>query len=216
MRRLEKMNVIDIARWFMNNNQDVRKKGLDGNIKLQKLLYYTQAICLAVYDDTIFDDKIEAWIYGPVIREVYKSHEYYFDILNQQPNVEIPKDIERVLKIINSMYGFKTPHELVDLTHEEEPWLELKEQAEKRMNLEITVDKIKGYYQSFKDIFEDYNDYDFDNETAEYINGNAFVYNSKETKLTDEDIDVLYESSKNIRDKSFFVYKTEGGELVAY
>lgn len=214
VRWIDKVNVIDIARWFITNNQDVRKKGFDGNMKLQKLLYYTQAICLAVYNDTLFDNKIEAWKYGPVIRDVYRD----FNILNQNPNpdVTIPKNIEHLLKIINSMYGFQTPNELVNLINNEEPWAELKEQAENKLNPEITVERIKEYYYSFKDIFEGYYNYDFDNETAEYINGNAFVYNFKETKLTDEDIEALFEYSKELRDKSFFVYKTEAGELIAY
>lgn len=183
-------------------------------MKLQKLLYYTQAMCIAVYNDTLFHNKIEAWKYGPVIRDVYRD----FNILNQNPNpdVTISKNIEHLLKIINSMYGFQTPNELVDLIHDEEPWSELKEQAESKLNPEITVERMKEYYYSFKDIFEGYHNYDFDNETAEYINGNVFVYNLKETKLIDEDIEALFEYSKELRDKSFFVYRTEAEELIAY
>jgi uncharacterized phage-associated protein len=41
------------------------------NKKLQKILYYIQAWSLAVRDKKVFDDKIEAWIHGPAIREVY-------------------------------------------------------------------------------------------------------------------------------------------------
>jgi uncharacterized phage-associated protein len=206
------MNVLDIAKWFIIKNDDIRKKGECGNIKLQVLLYYAQAICIAVYGHTLFANKIEAWSCDPIIKEVYR---YNFDVFYQQQTVKIPKDIEKLLKIINSMYGFQTSNGLVNLIKEEEPWAELKEQAENKLNPEITVERIKEYYYSFKDIFEGYYNYDFDNETAEYINGNVFVYNAKETKLTDKDIDIIYRSSKYVKDKSFFVYKREE-ELIIY
>lgn len=41
------------------------------NLKLQKLLYYSQAWYLALYDLPLFDDRIEAWVHGPVVPPVY-------------------------------------------------------------------------------------------------------------------------------------------------
>jgi len=41
------------------------------NLKLQKLLYYAQAWHLALHDEPLFPEKLQAWIYGPAIPSVY-------------------------------------------------------------------------------------------------------------------------------------------------
>ena len=41
------------------------------NLKLQKLIYYAQAWFLALHDEALFDDPIEAWVHGPVVPEVF-------------------------------------------------------------------------------------------------------------------------------------------------
>jgi len=51
-------------------------KGLAENapltpMKLQKLLYFAQGWSLAITDEAMFDEQIEAWKYGPVVRSVY-------------------------------------------------------------------------------------------------------------------------------------------------
>lgn len=40
-------------------------------MKLQKLLYYAQAWHLAIKGQPLFDDDIEAWPWGPVVRSIY-------------------------------------------------------------------------------------------------------------------------------------------------
>ena len=44
------------------------------NLKLQKLLYYVQAISLQVFEKLAFKEKIMAWSYGPVVNEVYQKY----------------------------------------------------------------------------------------------------------------------------------------------
>jgi len=40
-------------------------------LKLQKLLYYVQAWRLAFAEESLFDGKFEAWVHGPVNREIF-------------------------------------------------------------------------------------------------------------------------------------------------
>lgn len=40
-------------------------------MKLQKLMYYAQGWSLAIADRPLFDEQIEAWKWGPVIRSIY-------------------------------------------------------------------------------------------------------------------------------------------------
>jgi uncharacterized phage-associated protein len=46
------------------------------NLKLQKLLYLCQKQCLHERKMPLFEDKIEAWTYGPVVPAVYNAYSY--------------------------------------------------------------------------------------------------------------------------------------------
>jgi uncharacterized phage-associated protein len=46
------------------------------NLKLQKLLYYAQGWYLAIHDEALFDERIEAWPRGPVVPPVYGSFKH--------------------------------------------------------------------------------------------------------------------------------------------
>ena len=41
------------------------------NLKLQKLLYYAQAWYLALHNEPLFPESIEAWVHGPAVPPVY-------------------------------------------------------------------------------------------------------------------------------------------------
>jgi uncharacterized phage-associated protein len=42
-------------------------------MKIQKLVFYSHAWWLALNDEALFDDDIEAWPWGPVTRDVYSA-----------------------------------------------------------------------------------------------------------------------------------------------
>lgn len=215
------MSSIDIAKWFILNNSDTNSESWDSKIKLQKLLFYSQAMHLAVTDQPLFTERIEAWKFGPVVREVYNQVErnslitmvsYFGDRVDSKVNPEVIQ----MLKTVNFIYGQKSSYELVDLTHAEEPWKSLENQAKEQRNPEIKIDAIKKYYRSLKDVFEAHKDFDFDSHTSQNINGNRFVYNIKETALNPSDITDLRNLGHEVTGQSFFVYKDESGELVVY
>lgn len=43
------------------------------HLKLQKLIFYCDAYCLAYFDKELVTDQFEAWVHGPVSRKVYNS-----------------------------------------------------------------------------------------------------------------------------------------------
>lgn len=78
----KKFSALDIANWFIwYNKVEQIDKTIDDDdlyeglthLKVQKLLYYADGICLAINDDSLFDEKIYAWQHGPVVKEVYKE-----------------------------------------------------------------------------------------------------------------------------------------------
>ena len=49
-------------------------------MKLQKLIYYSQAWSLVWDDEPLFPERIEAWINGPVVPELYERHKGEFKV----------------------------------------------------------------------------------------------------------------------------------------
>ena len=63
---------LDIANKLLAKATDVCGGDLMSNMKLQKMLYYEQGYHLAAFGTPLFDEDIEAWMYGPVVPCVYE------------------------------------------------------------------------------------------------------------------------------------------------
>ena len=54
-------------------------------LALQKALYYIQGFYYAFIKEFLFEDDCEAWVHGPVYRDVYKKYkEYRFDPIDEK------------------------------------------------------------------------------------------------------------------------------------
>lgn len=101
-------------------------KSLSGDMQLQKLLYYSQAWHLAWTGRPLFDDTIEAWQKGPVVRCVW--------IDNKRGHIQPDKDASGLsdyeTAVINAVYETYGQHggaALSAFTHVESPWIEARE-----------------------------------------------------------------------------------------
>ena len=56
-------------------------KGFTDKIKIQKLLYISFGFYSYFQKENLFDDKIEAWQYGPVIPNVYHNFKNWMVVL---------------------------------------------------------------------------------------------------------------------------------------
>jgi len=109
---------IDIASFFI-------KKGVSP-LKLQKLLYYSQVWYFVKTREKLFPDIISAWVYGPVIHNVWSEFKYMkrTDIIpsSRACNAEL-SGIQSHLDDIWGVYGLLSGSDLVDLSHSELPWM---------------------------------------------------------------------------------------------
>ena len=114
------------------------------NLKLQKILYLAQAYYLAKFKKPLFNDKIEAWQYGPVIPNVYQEYKGNLNnpITIPENEASILEDDKEVLKRIWDLFGKYSTTKLVNITHSHRPWIE----ASKSKNKEITQKSIRDYY----------------------------------------------------------------------
>ncbi len=92
------------------------------NLKLQKLLYYSQAWCLALHKKPLFYEEIEAWVHGPVVPVIFR---YYRDCKWSpipDPKVNTPRQFQSHLEEVWRVYGGFRAFDLERLTHSEDPW----------------------------------------------------------------------------------------------
>lgn len=103
------------------------------NLKLQKLLYFAQGLCMRHTCAPLFNEEIWAWRYGPVVPEVYR----HFNRCVAEPITLEDTDKREAQKLLNELrggkiesileetfvvYGNRSAQELVRLSHEQDPW----------------------------------------------------------------------------------------------
>lgn len=98
------------------------KRNPVSNLKLQKLLYYSQAWHLALYKHPLFDEEVEAWVHGPVVPEVFRRFRdcRWNPIPSSGEGLDAPfmPHLEEVWKVYGELRAF----DLERLTHSEDPW----------------------------------------------------------------------------------------------
>lgn len=114
------------------------------NLKLQKLLYFAQAYYLAKLGRPLFNDRIEAWEYGPVIPDVY--HKYKSEgsapIILEKDDSGLDGEDKKNLQTIWDTFGGYSAGRLVDISHAHTPWKE----AYASSDNEITQKSLTEYY----------------------------------------------------------------------
>lgn len=142
-----KTTVFDIVKYILSQTGDISA------MKLQKLVYYSQAWSLVWDDKPLFDSKIEAWVGGPVVPDLYQEHKGKFTVSVDDFKGEVSNlssdnisTIDEVLKA----YADKNAQWLSDLTHMEDPWLNARKglSGSQRGNNEITLASMGEYYSS--------------------------------------------------------------------
>ncbi len=155
-------DVMDVARFIVNYSIEIGRPV--SNLKLQKLLYFVQVAFIRQYGIPCFEAPIVHWRHGPVVESVYQKYKaygaenitdkeieyfsFYFDSKNMSFVTDWKKYNENIfeynhlilIKTIVEHYKDHSPWEMVELTHQENPW------KKTDRNEEITIDMIKRYY----------------------------------------------------------------------
>lgn len=116
--------VIDIANKILAKASNSEVDELICNLKLQKMLYYMQGFHLAYFDNPLFEEDIEAWMYGPVVPAVYdtfKSNGNKGISFDGAP-IELTSEEEILFNEVYRVYGAYSAVGLMNLTHSEMPW----------------------------------------------------------------------------------------------
>lgn len=139
-------NVFDVARYIF------RLKGPMTAMKLQKLVYYCQAWSLVWEEKPLFEEEIQAWASGPVVRDLYTYHRgaYLIPDIKKGDVDNLIKEQRETIDAVLGAYGDKPAQWLADLTHMENPWNDAREGIEPGDNCEneITLASMHEYYSS--------------------------------------------------------------------
>jgi len=138
----------------------LKKLGEITPLALQKLLYYSQGFYKTFYDDYLFDDDCEAWVHGPVYKDIYfKYRDFGYNPIEdgklEFENLNLTEAEEELLDSIIDNFGCYSAKTLEKMTHSERPWRLTKKdfKSEEKSNEVIRKDLIEEY---FKDVYEKY------------------------------------------------------------
>lgn len=96
------------------------------NMKLQKMLYYQQGFHLAYFNTPLFDEDIEAWMYGPVVPSIYDKYKAKGrNGIEPDRTMEFSFEQKNEYALFNEVckvYGAYSAIGLMNMTHEEMPW----------------------------------------------------------------------------------------------
>lgn len=144
-------NSTKIADFFIEKAHDNIMRGcLITNLKLQKLLYYAYVWKLILDDEKLFSDEVEAWDFGPVVKKEYNRLKKYSDkpikadAIQTDTNLLSP-DLSKYLNTIWHSYGKYDAWALVEITHNEDPWLQTFNNKKIKKKV-ITNELIKDFY----------------------------------------------------------------------
>ncbi len=113
---------LEVAR-FIINYENTSKRYIT-NLRLQKLLYFCQAAVIIATKgkEVCFSDDMEAWDYGPVVREVYGHYKgYSFTSLPSEKTNESVNHEKTIVHTLNLAKNYSTK-KLVDISHSQDPW----------------------------------------------------------------------------------------------
>ena len=163
-----KVNIKDMARYtilrLIQNGDTICP------LKLQKILYYMQAWHMVYFgrNNTLFDDIPEAWVNGPVYRNVYETYKSipmyeqiqltFFKIASSEDmhnemrklyeSLSITEKQNEFIESIYRHYGTMSHDRLVYLTHSQRPWNNARKglNAFEYTNEKIDLDDMFQYY----------------------------------------------------------------------
>lgn len=165
-------NVYDVTQYIL------RSTGKITAMKLQKLVYYSQAWHATWTGHPLYAEQTEAWANGPVVRELFNYHKGLYAVTPEtfplgnadQLTDDEADSVDRVV----AQYGKLSALQLSMVSHAEGPWQDARDGVaggDSSTNV-IPVDAMRVYYQSMRDdpdLASDFDDVDFPEWTKDVV-----------------------------------------------
>lgn len=110
--------ITSVADYIIKRYRELTGEFLD-EMKLHKLLYFTQREAFAILGEPAFDGEFEGWKYGPVSREVRNNFMNGEIVVPTQP---ISDSVQYIASNVIMEYGSLASWKLSELSHREISW----------------------------------------------------------------------------------------------
>jgi len=217
-------NAYDIAKYFISLDLDTNRNKIDGNIKLQKLLFFANMLSLAEYNQPLFNDDILAYNQGCVIENIrlkYKNDCAGFVRESKEFNPQFTTDEYKILDLCVSIFGKLSARELSELNHSFDFWKRAYNDSDRgdgyrdKNRAIVSVEAMQREAIKINDVVAAYKKTQEENNVSETVYGVEFIYSPSDLELTDEMIDELVEFSINADEPTYNIY-LDNGKLVIY
>jgi uncharacterized phage-associated protein len=159
---MEKADVFDFSKWFLDNNLDTPRNTFKGNMKLQKLLFFAQLISLAKNDRLLFDETFHAFENGMVMEDVrlkYRNNLLEFLSYDRKP---LSKEEIEILELTKNIYGSEDADILSNMSHQFNYWNKYFKQSNDENNYKVKEksivpnEELKKELANIKDVLDAY------------------------------------------------------------
>lgn len=137
---------LDVANYFIHRSGYSKT-----HLQIQKLTYMAHGYALAILDKPLFNDRVEAWYYGPVMPAVCEKFEDWennpIGRVSGDISVEFDAREKKLLDTVFRNFGHFCGFYLVQLTHKdskrETPWQQCYRKGERKVIPDVIT---KAYY----------------------------------------------------------------------
>lgn len=149
MSGINQIDSIALSKYIVNRIHEMGHSV--SHLKLQKLLYYCDAWHMVYFNGSqLISDDFEAWMHGPVVREVWNYHReesvLYDDIQPTHLGFSVGDILsEEQIEVVDDVleeYGKRTAYYLESLTHNELPWKKARRGYASSDRCEETISKV--------------------------------------------------------------------------
>lgn len=126
-------------------------------MQVQKLVYYCHAYNLALYDEPLIREKVQAWVHGPVVRELWELHRGQIAVTQDELRARAERDgysfsslssnQKLVVDAVCEALGGLTGWQLRNRTHEEDPWKDHFDREDTFHDRAIPEEDMRQYYK---------------------------------------------------------------------
>jgi uncharacterized phage-associated protein len=123
-------DVFDVANYILeisrDDDFDDGEYELISHMKLQKLIYFCQGFFLALHNQPLFSEPIEAWPHGPVCPKLYDTLKVYgsspITASVDPEKIKLADQEKSIIGMVYNAYGQYSASRLRKITHENGPW----------------------------------------------------------------------------------------------
>ncbi len=140
-------SALDVAEYMIIRSSKEAEYDPISNMKLQKLCYYALGIYSKLNKGArLFNENVEAWQHGPVIREVYLAYKDRGEFIKPEKDYDALNLTEKeneALDMTYLNYSQFSAWRLREMTHNEDPWKVNYKEGSKQI---IPFEDIRDYF----------------------------------------------------------------------